>query len=109
MSKLSKRYAVRICSQTLVDAVGGANGEQSQPSILTEKVRTMLISRQTVKPGFGFRAATFICYLTPTVPANRRVSIYPQVMIYENDDPILNVAGQSVSVFLQRMILMDVL
>lgn len=107
ISAAGARLKVRWNSEQLVDAVASATGDDSdatlKPNAWPDMVSYVLMNSQNTKL---FLQGSWASWLTPTVPANRRIELKPQVKA-PDDDQRFSVSG-TVDVWMVSVAVLDV-
>lgn len=107
VSDSNARLKVRWDSQTLVDAVATATGEVSPTAIKCNNWPDMMSWDQLNSVGGGlWLQGSWYSWLTPNVPANRRIKLVPYVKAPDADER-LNLSI-TIDVWMVSLVVMDV-
>lgn len=109
VSNVEVYLRVRISSATLVDAVATVNGDPSPRIAPRDDCRMVCWRNLNTNPWLTYDQQTYMCDVTPTVPANRRIVIAPTVKIDQEVYQMFDIgASAEVQVLISALTLMDV-
>lgn len=100
-------FSLRLTSNDLVDAVAESTGDPSQDAYISRTLNDAGWRALNTGGNNGFKLLERVVDLrSPTLPANNRIAIFPEIKITEDYYSLISMSG-TVNVYLHSLVLLD--